>query len=388
MRIFFDLMATQPVKESKFHGGGEYAKAVFKRLILNKKDTDVICFYDKNRYFDKDILNIVKDNQLELLHIEKKEDIQKIIISSMVDKVYSALPYQFYDLNFGDLEFIYTIHGLRAIEMPTDYYEFKYSKNIRDIAKYLFKNVFRKKYISMKKKQFKKIFQISSNTKVIVPSQHTKYALLCNFPELRQEKIYVLYSPKEDTTPISDDKKLQDFTLKEREFFLLISANRWIKNSYRAIHALDELFSEFPDLTKKVLVLGMDKETRTMKINNKNQFVFQGYVERNVLEMLYKTAYCFIYPSLNEGFGYPPLECMKYGTPVISSAITSIPEICQDGALYFNPFSKKEMKGRVLQLVFEPDVYKRYSQRGIEVAKIVSKKQDKMLDKLIDIILE
>ena len=58
MRILFDLMATQPVKESKFHGGAEYAKTVFKRLILNKKNTDVICFYDKNRYFDKNILDI------------------------------------------------------------------------------------------------------------------------------------------------------------------------------------------------------------------------------------------------------------------------------------------------------------------------------------------
>ena len=332
-------------------------------------------------------MDIVKDNQLELLHVGRKEDIQKIIISSKVDKVYSALPYQFYDLNFGDLEFIYTIHGLRAIEMPTDFYEFKYSKNMVDIAKYVFKNVFRKKYISMKKKQFKKVFQISSNTKIIVPSQHTKYALLCNFPELRQEKVYVLYSPKEDIVPISDNKKLQDLTLKEKEFFLLISANRWIKNSYRAIQAFDELFSEFPDLTKKALVLGMDKENRSMKIFNRDRFVFQGYVERDVLEMLYKSAYCFIYPSLNEGFGYPPLESMKYGTPVISSAITSLTEICQDGALYFNPFSKEEMKGRVLQLVFEPGIYKMYSQKGIETSKKVAAMQEQMLDRLVEIIL-
>lgn len=388
MRMLFDLMATQPDKESKFSGGTEYAKVVFKRFILNKENTEVVCFYDKNRYFDKDILNIVKDNQLELLHVERKEDIQEIIISSKVNKVYSALPYQFFDLNFGDLEFIYTIHGLRPIEMPTDYYEFKYSKNIRDVAKYAFKNVFKKKYISIKKKQFEKTFKISTNFKIIVPSQHTKYALLCNFPELRQERIYVLYSPKQDSVPMDDNKKLEALALKEKDFILLISANRWIKNSYRAIQALDELFSKFPDLNKKVLVLGMDKENRFMKIINRDRFVFRGYVERDVLEMLYKAAYCFIFPTLNEGFGYPPLESMKYGTPVISSSITSITEICQDGVLYFNPFSKEEMKGRILQLVFETGIYKRYSQRGIEVAKKVSEKQDKMLDKLIDIILE
>ena len=78
---------------------------------------------------------------------------------------------------------------------------------MRDIAKYVFKNVFKKKYISIKKRQFRKVFQISTNSKIIVPSQHTKYALLYNFPELRQKKIYMLYSPKEDTPPINDNKK-------------------------------------------------------------------------------------------------------------------------------------------------------------------------------------
>jgi len=56
--------------------------------------------------------------------------------------------------------------------------------------------------------------------------------------------------------------------------------------------------------------------------------------------------------------------------------------------IYFNPFSIEEMKNRVLQLIFEPGIYERYSQRGIEVSKQVAIKQDQMLDKLIDIILK
>jgi len=386
MRILFDLMATQAIGESKFHGGGEYAKIVFEHLVRNKRDVEIFCFYNKDKYLDRDIVKIIKDNQLELLHVERKEDIQKITSTIKIDRIYFALPYQFYGLNFGDLEFIYTIHGLRAIEMPTDRYEIRYAKNMRDIAKYGYKNIFKNRYISMKKNQFRKIFQISTNAKIIIPSQHTKYSLLHNFPELRQDQIYVLYSPRKNTVPINDNKKLLDFALEEKEFFLLISANLWIKNSFRAIRAFDQLLSDFPELNKKLLVLGIEKDKAFKKLINRDRFVFHGYVERDVLEMLYKSAYCFIYPTLNEGFGYPPLESMKYGTPVICSAITSITEICQDGVIYFNPFSIEEMKTRILQLLFEPSIYERYSQKGIEVSKRVAVKQDQMLVRLVNII--
>ncbi|MBC8474095.1 MAG: hypothetical protein H8D54_04755 [Candidatus Omnitrophica bacterium] len=140
MRILFDLMATQP-NEGKFHGGGEYAKVVFQHLSCNKKDAEIICFYDEDRHLDKDIVKIIENNQLRLLHIDGKSDIQKIVSTIKVDKIYSALPYQFYGLNFGNLEFIYTIHGLRAIEMPTDRYAIRYASNIEDIAKYIYTRI-------------------------------------------------------------------------------------------------------------------------------------------------------------------------------------------------------------------------------------------------------
>ena len=62
-------------------------------------------------------------------------------------------------------------------------------------------------------------------------------------------------------------------------------------------------------------------------------------------------------------------------------------ECCRHLYPYFNPFSGEEIKNRILQLVFEPDIYERYSRRGIEIAKKVAIKQDQMLDKLINIIL-
>ena len=72
---------------------------------------------------------------------------------------------------------------------------------------------------------------------------------------------------------------------------------------------------------------------------NKEKFHFLDYVDYATLENYFNDAFCFVYPSLNEGFGYPPIQAMKYGTPVIASAISSIPEVCQNAVCYFNPFS-------------------------------------------------
>jgi glycosyltransferase involved in cell wall biosynthesis len=90
-----------------------------------------------------------------------------------------------------------------------------------------------------------------------------------------------------------------------------------------------------------------------------------------------------IYPSLNEGFGYPPLEAMHYGIPVIASPFTSIPEICGEAALYANPFSIEEIMARILQMT-EPEVHQHYKQQGLKQYSIIKDKQEKDLDALIN----
>jgi glycosyltransferase involved in cell wall biosynthesis len=62
-----------------------------------------------------------------------------------------------------------------------------------------------------------------------------------------------------------------------------------------------------------------------------------GYVSDEALAALYSRALCLVYPSFYEGFGLPPLEAMTYGTPVVTSNTSSLPEVCADAALYCDP---------------------------------------------------
>lgn len=133
-----------------------------------------------------------------------------------------------------------------------------------------------------------------------------------------------------------------------------------------------------------LLYLDLKKSSFIMsKIKNKSHFVLLEYVDNNVLESLYKGAYALIYPTLNEGFGYPPLEAMKYGTPVLSSPFSAITEICGDSLIYFNPYSINEIKNRLLYLD-NKDVLNDYSLRVIEKYEKIAKRQAEDLDKLVN----
>ena len=103
------------------------------------------------------------------------------------------------------------------------------------------------------------------------------------------------------------------------------------------------------------------------------------------MEKLYANALVFVYPSLNEGFGYPPLEAMKYGVPVIASPFSSIPEVCGGSVLYFNPFSVEEIMNRML-MIMDDNLHYEYSQKALLRYSEIKRKQDEDLNRLIDYI--
>jgi glycosyltransferase involved in cell wall biosynthesis len=95
-----------------------------------------------------------------------------------------------------------------------------------------------------------------------------------------------------------------------------------------------------------------------------------GYVTDAELRALYENACCFVFPSLYEGFGLPPLEAMMCGCPVIASRAASLPESCGDAALYCDPHDPDDLVRALRRLLQEPGRREDLSRRGLERARV------------------
>jgi glycosyltransferase involved in cell wall biosynthesis len=100
-----------------------------------------------------------------------------------------------------------------------------------------------------------------------------------------------------------------------------------------------------------------------------NPVIFPGYVPDKELEILYKEAIAYIFPSFYEGFGLPPLEAMAKGCPVISSNRTSLPEVLGDAALYFDPSKEEEIAAKAKGVAADDELRIELIRRGYERAK-------------------
>lgn len=157
-----------------------------------------------------------------------------------------------------------------------------------------------------------------------------------------------------------------------------------MKNNLRAIKALDEFYLKNDNCQIKTVVTGMSSVTIDLK--NKDKFIFLGYIEKASLDWLYSSAYCFIYPSLNEGYGYPPIQAMHYGTPVLASSVSSIPEVCENNVLYFDPRNTLEIENRINRIYKEEGLYNKLSVMGREHANSIKCLQDKKINDVVEFI--
>lgn len=380
-RVLFDLSVCQPNRESKFHGGGVYGTIVFKRLAQISAKS-LACYYFSSRFIEPSVIELIDDLGIEMYDGDKLTFIEAYKLSN-ANVVYTPLySHQHNSLITMGIKFVVTIHGLRSIEMLTDNMEPAYATSLKMWIKAKLKASILKKIIYNRNYNKYKFLLNSPNVKVITVSNHSKFSIKCYYPKIDINLIDVYYSP---STTVPNYEK---FNVKcSDKYYLIISANRWLKNAGRAISAFDMLFDSNPNLCHVVKVLGLNKKTEIYnRIRHKDKFELLGYQTQEGLEMLYAGAYAFIYPTLNEGFGYPPLECMKYGVPVVSSPFSSVPEICSDAVIYANPYSVEEIANRILQLE-QTDIYTLYQKKGIERYKNIYERQKRDLDNICKFLL-
>lgn len=371
MNLLFDLTASQPSATIKRHGGGKYCEMLF--FAMCQKRVNFQAFYNSNKYTNPEIFLAAKKANIKLYDINE-HSLKDIVANQKITHIYSALPEGI--LPWPACKILGTIHGLRSLEMPYDFFSnWLFDKGIVGLGAILnyWNRKKQKKYLY---NYYKEILNTPAFSFITV-SNHSKTIIQNLYPN---KKDIPIFYPPPTSAQIMCKRNCGNY-------FLLVSADRIEKNCTRAIIALDQLYSQ-KELPKNFLVkiTGAERNCTRYKIKNKKIFEFLGYVEESELDRLYANAYAFIYPSLNEGFGYPPLEAMKYSVPVIASNAASIPEVCGEAALYFNPKSIKELKKRITDLQ-NSHIYFQLQNKGLQRFREIKKRQNRDLDNLIDWIL-
>ena len=386
MNLLFNLVAVQPIHSAKFHGGGSYGEVIFWALV--KRGAKFSCAYDSRKYLDPAILEACKTQNIPLFDINEKTP-QQIIDENQIDTFYTPL-YSLekkWDINVKD--FVFTWHGVRALEMQYSWAGVGFAKKLGQKFEALVR--YReswKKHFYKPKYQALAVRMAEGKARTITVSEHSRASIKSFFPELMDLEIPVFYSPMTEYEP----EGFLPPGVAAKKYFLLTSGARWEKNNLRAACAFDELVSMYESqgksLDMKMVITGATNTRAYLRhLKHKDRFVLLGYVENKELEFLHQNAYAFVFPSLNEGFGYPPVQSMRYGVPVAASGTTSIPEVCGDAVLYFDPYSVSEIKNRLVQLL-DSRIYAEYAARAPKRYAQVHTRQIADLDEAVNFILK
>lgn len=384
MNILFDFISLQ---DKYINGASEYAYVVLRELLKNK-EIRIFGIYNKKKEINATVGTIIKENKIELVDINDKQ-LTTFIHANSITVFYIAIGQRYteYNLQNIDCKILITIHDVGDLCQIYDdnvnskaRYEFEKKYVIKHSIKNDFKEYLQRIYNKMCKiKKIKKAYsQLSElftkeNIYIITISEYSKYSLLYFFPNIKNA-IVVFSSPHKMVTVNSEIKNstLRSLVESKKEYLLLLNCTRRNKNT--ALFAEQwEALCKLTNHRFTAVLLG------DISLQMKDMIIIPELSDSD-LEHAYKNAFCLVYPSITEGYGYPPMEAMKYGTPTVCSNATSLPEVYNDSVLYFNPYYPEDLFRAIIKMT---DRRKEYAEKGGLYYKILVERQNKDLDALI-----
>jgi glycosyltransferase involved in cell wall biosynthesis len=206
---------------------------------------------------------------------------------------------------------------------------------------------------------------VKTSLKIFTISEYSKTDIIQKF-KIKPEKIKVIYC---GVKPLSyDSEELNTPDLTKNKYILAVSSLEPRKNFINVIKA----FNLLENINLRLVLVGPNFKYHIhdlMPFINIEKTIIKGYVSDKELAQLYNNALTFVYPSLYEGFGLPPLEAMLYNCPVVTSNVTSIPEVCGDAVLYADPHSPQDIADKIKLLEVNSALRKKMVLKGREKAK-------------------
>lgn len=188
---------------------------------------------------------------------------------------------------------------------------------------------------------------VKQASKIIAVSQTVKNDILRHF-DIPEDKIKVIYHGLNPIFKKSIDESILKKHLLPGKYILFVGNIEPKKNLNRLIRAFDQL-KKNTEMPHKLVIVGKKgwkyksifKTISELKIAK--EIVFCGYVPEGDLPVIYSMADLFVFPSLYEGFGFPPLEAMACGVPVLASTKGALPEITGGNCLLVDPYQVDEI---------------------------------------------
>ncbi len=210
---------------------------------------------------------------------------------------------------------------------------------------------------------------------IIAPSEWTKREIIEHL-HIRPEKIRVIGEAARagmKPLPLGECQSVLDKHQLRRPFLLYVGTIEPRKNLLTLIRAYDELLRTTPHRPQLALCGGRgwlcDEVFQLVEeLKLQDQVRFTGYVDDADLPALYSAAAAFVYPSLYEGFGLPPLEAMACGTPVITSNVTSLPEVVGDAGLLHDPNDHRTLTRMLVEILGDETAREHFKREGLKQA--------------------
>lgn len=218
----------------------------------------------------------------------------------------------------------------------------------------------------------------TKRARFIITDTYSMAADIASELRVPPEKVAPIYPGRPKLPERSDVESGLDHNLPAR-FFLFVGTLDPRKN-FRRILAAFRLMNPVKYDVHLIIVGGEGWKSQVwMKMLHYPEIRFRvhfsGYISLDVLPIYYKKAVCLIYPSLYEGFGLPILESMSCGTPVITSNVSSMKEVCKNAALLINPLDVQELASAMKRVLTDESLKVRLSVKGVQRANEFSWKR-------------
>jgi glycosyltransferase involved in cell wall biosynthesis len=219
---------------------------------------------------------------------------------------------------------------------------------------------------------------INRADRIVAISHFTKNEILNLFPFVNEEKIIVTWLGVNSRFKIVTDELKEKVRAKyrlDKPFILSVSTiepRKNLKTLVKALALLKDRIDHELVLTGSYGWMCKDLYSLISDYNLSDRIKLPGYVDLEDLPAMYNLAEMFVYPSLYEGFGLPPLEAMACGCPVITTNVASLPEVVGNAAMLFDPLDVEQLSFSIERLLNGTSIQNELKSKGLSRTSIFS----------------